>query len=227
MERTPPRGRISSGHDEAGIAPRDLERAWSLAIPLERDLEPFTVLEWEPVSEYAARLFRRYRELRLKVLNHRAEESAKRASLLNRYRVSKQLAVGDVVVLRDPRTTRAGGRTPWRKQLTGPYTVVQISPSGNKLELKDEATGKIQEAHVENVVLLPPGYKSWEATGDSRKTESRPMRFREQEEKYLPRSLGQMLEEKDDPTKKEPYYPIDWVILKTTKSTDRRNQLIS
>ncbi|CAE7222588.1 pol [Symbiodinium necroappetens] len=137
---------------------------------------------WEPVSEYAARLFRRYRELRVKVLNHRASESAKRASLLNRFRVSKQLAVGDVVVLRDPRTTRAGGRTPWRKQLTGPYTVVQISPSGNKLELKDEATGKIQEANVENVVLLPPGYKSWEATGDSEKPESRPMRFREQEE---------------------------------------------
>ena len=96
---------------QAGIAPRDLERAWSMAIPLERDLEPFTVLEWEPVSEYAARLFRRYRELRVKVLNHRAEESAKRASLLNRFRVSKQLAVGDVVVLRDPRTTRAGGQT--------------------------------------------------------------------------------------------------------------------
>ena len=30
------------------------------------------------------------------------------------------------------------------------------------------------------------------------------MRFREQEERYLPRSLGQMLEEKNDPTKKEP-----------------------
>ena len=51
-----------------------------MAIPLERDLEPFTVLEWEPLSEYAARLFRRCRELRAKVLNHRAEESAKRAS---------------------------------------------------------------------------------------------------------------------------------------------------
>ena len=32
------------------------------------------------LSEYAARLFRRCRELRVKVLNHRAEESAKRAS---------------------------------------------------------------------------------------------------------------------------------------------------
>ena len=30
--------------------PRDLERAWSM----ERELEPFTVLEWEPLSEYAS-----------------------------------------------------------------------------------------------------------------------------------------------------------------------------
>ncbi|CAE7034866.1 pol, partial [Symbiodinium sp. CCMP2456] len=138
---------------QAGIAPRDLERAWSMAIPLERDLEPFTVLEWEPISEYAARLFRRYRELRAKVLDHRAEESAKRASLVNRFRVSKQLCAGDVVVLRDPRTARAGGRTPWRKQLSGS------------------------------------------------KPESRPMKFREQEDHHRPRSLGQMIEEKDDLTK--------------------------
>ena len=73
-----------------------------MAIPLEKELEPFSVLEWEPLSEYAKTLFKLCRELRVKVLDHRAQESAKRASLINRFRIFKQLCAGDVVVVRPP-----------------------------------------------------------------------------------------------------------------------------
>ena len=40
-----------------GYTPRDIDRRWSLATPLEHDLLPFEVLEFEPMSEYASRIF--------------------------------------------------------------------------------------------------------------------------------------------------------------------------
>ena len=44
-----------------GYTPRDLDRRWSLAIPLEKELQPFQVAEFEPLSEWARGLFRTYR----------------------------------------------------------------------------------------------------------------------------------------------------------------------
>ena len=45
-----------------GYTPRDIDRRWSLATPLERELQPFTVCEFEPIAEYVAELFKQYRD---------------------------------------------------------------------------------------------------------------------------------------------------------------------
>ena len=34
-----------------GFTPRDIDRRWSLATPLERELQPFHINEFEPLSE--------------------------------------------------------------------------------------------------------------------------------------------------------------------------------
>ena len=51
-----------------GYTPRDIDRRWSLATPLEKELQPFAVNEFEPLSEYAKTLFRNYRQIRTRVL---------------------------------------------------------------------------------------------------------------------------------------------------------------
>ena len=60
-----------------GFAPRDIDRRWSIASPLERELAPFEVLDWEPMTEYVQRLFREYQEIRNKVINHYAKSRNK------------------------------------------------------------------------------------------------------------------------------------------------------
>ena len=40
-----------------GYTPRDIDRRWSLATPLEHDLLPFQVLDFEPISDYASKFF--------------------------------------------------------------------------------------------------------------------------------------------------------------------------
>ena len=52
-----------------GLTPRDLDRRWSAATPLERELQPFQIPEFEPASEYVARLFKTYRAVRAEVLS--------------------------------------------------------------------------------------------------------------------------------------------------------------
>ena len=51
-----------------GYTPRDIDRRWSLATPLEKELQPFTVNKFEPLSDYIRTLFRNYREIRVRVL---------------------------------------------------------------------------------------------------------------------------------------------------------------
>ena len=43
-----------------GYTPRDIDRRWSMATPLERELQPFTVNEFEPLSDYVAKLLQNY-----------------------------------------------------------------------------------------------------------------------------------------------------------------------
>jgi hypothetical protein len=44
-----------------GFTPRDIDRRWSSALKLEKDLQPFQVCEFEPVTDYARNLFAGYR----------------------------------------------------------------------------------------------------------------------------------------------------------------------
>ena len=50
-----------------GYTPRDIDRRWSLSTPLERELQPFQIQEFEPVSDYVRKFFKTYRELKVKV----------------------------------------------------------------------------------------------------------------------------------------------------------------
>ena len=62
-----------------GYTPRDIDRRWSLATPLEKDLSPFQIAEFEPVSEYIRKVFRTYRELKVKVLTYLQTKSVEGA----------------------------------------------------------------------------------------------------------------------------------------------------
>ena len=67
-----------------GFTPRDIDRRWSLANPLERALQPFAVQEWEPVTDYVGKLFSNYRDIWYKVVKHIHEAVQKRIDLDNR-----------------------------------------------------------------------------------------------------------------------------------------------
>ena len=43
-----------------GYAPRDIDRRWSLSSPLEKELQPFVVNQFEPLSEYTRKLFAKH-----------------------------------------------------------------------------------------------------------------------------------------------------------------------
>ena len=116
-----------------GFTPRDIDRRWSAATPLERDLQPFQVQEFEPLEDYVRNIFRNYRELKVKVLTHLQSKFLERAELANRFRRIKSVEVGDRVILRDQRQKRPGGRTPYKQPLSDPMTVK--NRHGNKVTL--------------------------------------------------------------------------------------------
>ena len=76
-----------------GFTPRDIDRRWSLATPLEKELRPFVVSQFEPVDEFLKELFRRYRYIRTVVRGYLKDTSAKRAAQANKTRFSKTLQV--------------------------------------------------------------------------------------------------------------------------------------
>ena len=128
--------------------PRDIDRRWSLSSPLEREIAPFQVSEFEPVSEYIRKIFATYRELRVKVLTYLGNKSLERAALANRFRKGKTIAGGDRVVIRDQRQRRAGGRTVYKQPLTDPLVVESMH--GNKCTLKRPDGTKVEDVHVED-----------------------------------------------------------------------------
>ena len=69
-----------------GYSPRDIDRRWSTALPLEKELQPFRVSEFEPISESLKKVFEEYRAIKAKVVGWYAATSAKRAELANRHR---------------------------------------------------------------------------------------------------------------------------------------------
>ena len=119
---------------------------------MEKDLQPFQVLDFEPISEWASELFAQYKKVRELVINHMANSSADRAKLANRFRKVKDFHIGDCVAFRDPRAREAGGRTPWKKPLTDPCVVTKIR--GNKVTLKRQDGSEV-EAHLEDCVCYP------------------------------------------------------------------------
>ena len=143
-----------------GYTPRDIDRRWSLAMPLEKEMQPFTVCEFEPMSEYVAKLFSNYREIRVRVLGWLKASSEKRADLANRFRVSKDIQIGQKVVLRDPRQRKAGGRTPYRQPYTDPCSVEKVT--GNKMVLRKQDGTLIENIHMEDVLVVPDNIKDYE-----------------------------------------------------------------
>ena len=107
-----------------GYTPRDIDRRWSLASPLERALQPFTVSEMEPISDYVSKLYSNYRDIWVKVTSHMKDAAQKRADLANRYRKGKDISEGQRVLLRDPRLRKAGGRG-WHKEPSAPGVIVE------------------------------------------------------------------------------------------------------
>ena len=178
-----------------GYTPRDIDRRWSLSTPLERELQPFQVNEFEPISEYVAKLFQNYREIRVRVLGWMQEKSRKRAELANRFRTSKMIQPGMQVVLRDPRHRKAGGRTPYRQPYTDPCEVLEVH--GNKCTIRKADGSTTENVHMEDVIIAPEGTKSLET--------KEPLTFLEdddfigvREDLNRRRSPGLMMEQKDD-----------------------------
>ena len=95
-----------------GYCPGDIDRRWSLSSKTTRDLQPFQIQEYEPVTEWAARLFREYREVRTRVLTHMAGQSQRRADAINRHRKNMSLSVGDLVAIKDKHKRKSGGGVP-------------------------------------------------------------------------------------------------------------------
>ena len=101
-----------------GVTPRDIDRGWSLATPLENELQQFTVEQFEPLSEYTKILCKNYRDIRVRVLGWLKESCMNRADLANRHRKLKTVNKCDEAVLRDPHQRKSGWRSPYRQ----PYT---------------------------------------------------------------------------------------------------------
>ncbi|CAJ1346559.1 unnamed protein product, partial [Effrenium voratum] len=137
-----------------GYTPRDLDRAWSLGVPLEKDLLKST-LEFEPVLDWARKIFGQYKAVSKVVKDHLTSASEARVRLANRYRREVDLKAGDRVVWRAPGLSDPGakGRVPWKKGLTGPWEVV--SCKGNRLQLAGPDGAQPLAAHAEDCVLIP------------------------------------------------------------------------
>ena len=149
-----------------GFTPRDIDRRWSLATPLEKELRPFCVSQFEPVDEFLKELFKRYRYIRTSVRGWLKEASAKRAAQANKTRFSKTLQVGDEVVVRDPRQRKAGGRMGYRQPYTDPARVLKIN--GNKCKLKLANGTEIEDIHTEDVIKVPERSRNLEKKDDIR-----------------------------------------------------------
>ena len=145
-----------------GYAPRDLERSWSLALPLEKDVL-HEALQFEPISDWARRQFSQFQEIAQVVTKHWNRASEARAKLANRFRRHVDLKVGDRVVWKSPTARPEGAaRVPWKPGMHGPWEVVDIR--GNRLWLEavepplaggPRVVRRRHEAHAEDCILVP------------------------------------------------------------------------
>ena len=143
-----------------GFTPRDIDRRWSLASPLEKELRLFEVLPKEPVSTYVSRLYQEYRDIRVRVLAFLKTSQEKRAELANRYRKNKVITPGTSVILRDPRHRKAGGRAPYRQPYSDPCEVTETH--GNKCTCKRPDGTLLYNIHMEDLLVVPDGTSNLE-----------------------------------------------------------------
>ena len=143
-----------------GFTPRDIDRRWSASTPLERELQPFTQNEFEPVTEYVSNLFKNYREILAKCLNFFYDKAVARRNIVNKHRHSKEIHPGMEVVLRDPRKAKAGGRTPYRQPYSEPAVVTETH--GNKMIVKKADGTLVKNIHMEDALVVPEGCRNLE-----------------------------------------------------------------
>ena len=137
-----------------GLTPRDLDRQWSIASPLAKDLRPFVPLADLRKTNSCAKFFVNYSALRHTVREAQARASLASATRANRFRPTRVVQEGDLIMYRDPRAQRAGGRTPWAKGLAGPATVVEIT--GNTVQVRTTDGVTVRGIHLDDLVVVPP-----------------------------------------------------------------------
>ena len=107
-----------------GYTPRNLERCWSLSLPLKKDVVR-AALQFEPVSDWARGQFQQFQELSTAVSWNKSSEA--RARLANRHRCAVDLKPGGQVVWNAPKARSEGaGRVLWKPGLTGPWRIVDV-----------------------------------------------------------------------------------------------------
>ena len=128
---------------------------WSLASPLERELLPLEPAKREAASDVAAAQFEQFKRLREVYLQHRARSARRRAELANRTRSSRRPEVGDMVMFKDPKLSKAvAGHAPGRRPLRGPFKVQAVK--GNVATLFDPETRQtLKDVHGDFLVGVP------------------------------------------------------------------------
>ena len=148
---------------DTGLCPRDLDRRWSLATPLEREMLLFSVPEKTAISEVARAEFAGFRALRRLLVERLGAQHRRAAELQNRHRSARAVRVGQRVLVRDPRLTQQGaGKLAWRRPLP-PGTVTEVDRSGRKATVRRDDGAVLKSVHVENLVDLPDEVDDWES----------------------------------------------------------------
>lgn len=140
---------------QASSRPRDLDRGWSAASPLERGLLALDVSPAEASSDIARRHFEISTKVREVFLKDRARIAKRRVDFANRTRSARLPEVGEKVMFTDPVLSKSRtGHGPGICGLVGPFVVEAVR--GAKSTLRHHETGRVApNAHAESLVYLP------------------------------------------------------------------------
>ena len=176
-----------------GITPRDLDRRWSFALPLEKELKPFVVGDFENTTEYSKQLFKQYRDIRTKVRSWQAKASEQSAARANRHRRPKELVKGKMVVYKDPRVKAAGGRAHWKEPLTSPCIIEEVLKGGTKCHLRMPDGTLLKTCHIDDILLLPDNVLDLE-----HRSRKKPIEFEKDQDITVRKSIGELFEEEPE-----------------------------
>ena len=128
---------------------------------VERDLALMaTQSPLEPLTEVAQRQFSAFRRVRDSMLQSKARDANRRVEITNRHRSARKPAVGDCVMVRDPKfSKKRAGHSAGQRPLEGPYRIVEIfgGESGTKARLEHLRGGlPVSEARADTFVYLKP-----------------------------------------------------------------------